>query len=93
MRMPVGVAEVGAPAAADALTATALSDVPVRGIAVVGESAVLDAGQGGVELPLADHERVVVRLGVVHPDAVQADPVGGCDRREVRHRRIDAETG
>src|SRR3954454_1292529 len=89
--MSVGVAEVGAPAAHGVLTAIDLPDLLACRIAVVGDPAVLDAGEGGVELLLADYERVVVWLEVVQLVVVQTDLVGQRDRREVCHRRIDTQ--
>lgn len=89
--MAVGVVEVSAPAAFGALAVIDLPDLLACGIAVVGDSTVLDAGEGGVELLLADHERVVVWLEVVQLVVIQADLVGQRDRREVRHRWLDTQ--
>ena len=57
--MAVGVAEVGA-TATPALVDLAL--LPAGGVGVVGDAPLLDAGEGGVEVLLADQEGVVVGL-------------------------------
>lgn len=80
--MAVRVADVRAPAAA--LAVVHLARLPTCGIGVVGNAALLNAGEGGVELLLADQERIVVGAEVAFLVVVQGDPVGQRDGGEVR---------
>ena len=84
--MTVRIAEVRAPAVA--LAVVGLVGLPAGRVGVVGDAAALDAGEGGVELLLADQERVVVRAEVVRLVVVQGDPVGQRDGDEMRRRRV-----